>query len=235
MNSPSICITDPPARAQCMYKVVAMLEGVATSIYDGTTIYPVGHTVHHPVAPNHRGGLYCYHTVEECLARDDVTFPRECALLGAPRAILQVLAWNCPDVLVPVTYGKKIAFSHLHVRTIIPMPSSWTAMRAGEATMHLPDAMTASTSSTDGGSGRTVLTHAQLISTPTTQDICDQPVTRSSNSSAGPEGVQNIAARPSVARPSSARVARSQARTIELELEVSAMEDQLRRARGLLL
>ena len=39
---------------------------MATSIYDGITAYPLGHTVFHLAEEEHRGGLYCYTTVRKC-------------------------------------------------------------------------------------------------------------------------------------------------------------------------
>ena len=47
----------------------------------------------HAVAAGHRGGLYVFTSIQQCLQRDEQSFPQECALLSAPRAIAQVLAW----------------------------------------------------------------------------------------------------------------------------------------------
>ena len=44
-------------------QVVALVDGMPTSIYDGLTVYPLGQTVFHLAEEDHRGGLYCFSTV----------------------------------------------------------------------------------------------------------------------------------------------------------------------------
>lgn len=44
-------------------QIVAVVEGLPTSIYDGTTVFPLGRTVFHQAEEDHKGGLYCYRTV----------------------------------------------------------------------------------------------------------------------------------------------------------------------------
>ena len=50
------CISSPS-------QVVALVDGMPTSIYDGLTVYPLGQTVFHMAEEDHRGGLYCFSTV----------------------------------------------------------------------------------------------------------------------------------------------------------------------------
>lgn len=43
---PALVDVAPPQYAKLMYKLVAVINGQATSIYDGTTTYPLGVTVY---------------------------------------------------------------------------------------------------------------------------------------------------------------------------------------------
>lgn len=115
----------PPRHAKAFWKAVALVNGVPTSVYDGVTEYPLGATVHQAARPGHRAGLYVYRTVEECLKADRDTFPAASALGTAPRALLQVLAWEAAWADEPVRYGAKLAFSYVRGVELAPYPTSW--------------------------------------------------------------------------------------------------------------
>jgi len=46
-------------------------------------------------------------------------------LLGAPRAIAKVLAWNHTRAAEPVRYGTKLAFTYVRTAELLPYPASW--------------------------------------------------------------------------------------------------------------
>ena len=52
-------------RGFAVKQVVAMVDGMATSIYDGLTVYPLGQTVFQLAEEDHRGGLYCFSSVSQ--------------------------------------------------------------------------------------------------------------------------------------------------------------------------
>jgi len=115
----------PPQWAKPYYKVVALVDGRPLSVYDGVTEYSIGQTIMHPTGEDHRGGLYVSPTVEGCLRRDMDMFPSESVLLGAPRAIAKVLAWNHTRAAEPVRYGTKLAFTYVRTAELLPYPASW--------------------------------------------------------------------------------------------------------------
>lgn len=53
-----------PNHASRYYKVVAVVGERFFSIYDGTTEYRLGETLHSPCREGHRGGLYVSHTLQ---------------------------------------------------------------------------------------------------------------------------------------------------------------------------
>ncbi len=195
--------------------------------------------------------------IEDCLARDNSTFPRCSALLGQEhkRSILQVLAWNPREAPVPVSYGKKKSYSLMRAVSIIPMPMSWSALRAGEAAAEasLSPASISPPRPLDASEVPAVIRHSDaavadrvLSGSERAAEAEERPraSVSSSRSSSSRESV-----RPSpnavVQSPSgwagfrqvpvvSDRVVKVQARTLELEMEVAAMAERLRMARGLL-
>jgi hypothetical protein len=90
---PQIVDIQPPNYAKRMFKLVAVVDGIATSVFDGTTRYRPFTTVHHEAHPDHRGGLYVYPTVEDCLRLEFTHFPANSWLDNSPKAIAAVLAW----------------------------------------------------------------------------------------------------------------------------------------------
>ncbi|KAK3249801.1 hypothetical protein CYMTET_40787 [Cymbomonas tetramitiformis] len=122
---PMAVSTEPPRWAKVHYKVVAMVDGRPMSIYDGRTEYAINQTVMDPLGEDHAGGLYVSETVQGCLLRDADLFPPQSALIGAPRALIKVLAWNQQRGELPVHYGSKKAFSHIRAIELLPYPSSF--------------------------------------------------------------------------------------------------------------
>lgn len=60
------------------------------SVFDGVTEYRTGTTVMQRIVDGHRGGLYVYRSLEQCLQRARAIFPADSALLGSERAVLKV-------------------------------------------------------------------------------------------------------------------------------------------------
>lgn len=85
------CTTD--SSRFCLGKVVALIDGVALSVYDGVTQYMPGTTWFQEAQANHDAGIYVYPSYEHCLKRDAESFPTDSVLLNAPRAIAAVLCW----------------------------------------------------------------------------------------------------------------------------------------------
>jgi len=124
-DRPRRVIASPPQRARKMFKVVALIDGVALSVYDGVTQYMPGTTWYQEAQANHDAGIYVYPSYEHCLKRDAESFPTDSVLLNAPRAIAAVLCWNEASWAVPVCYGVKCAYSYVHVLHIRPFPLTW--------------------------------------------------------------------------------------------------------------
>lgn len=242
----------PPWYAKTFYKVVAVVEGAGyqderdvslasthsqknknyVSVYDGVTRYAVNTTVCHPSGPNHTGGLYVSPTIEGCLRRDRDLFPEMSALLGAKRAIAKVRCWNPDREDDPIFYGSKLAFTCVHVDEILPYPVTWgigTPPKKGRvgvgAKVGSPSPGKKGHGSSPGTSGR----KSQLNQF--------EPSVYSPGSSPGSAKKKNSPA----ASPSGADVARAeqqyhsllrtQAKTVQLEEEVRAMERRLERTK----
>ena len=76
-----------------LLQVVAVVDNVPYSIYDGKTRYIQGATLYQEARDDHVSGLYVYRSYEQCLKRDASVFPSESALLHSPRAIATVICW----------------------------------------------------------------------------------------------------------------------------------------------
>eukprot|EP01017_Pseudomicrothorax_dubius_P023221 TRINITY_DN2488_c0_g1_i3.p1 TRINITY_DN2488_c0_g1~~TRINITY_DN2488_c0_g1_i3.p1 ORF type:complete len:136 (-),score=10.75 TRINITY_DN2488_c0_g1_i3:11-418(-) len=89
------------------YKQVAKTFGSYVSIFDGTTKYEIGKTLHQSAKPSHEGGYYVYASLEEAIFAD---IPRKKGgMFIAPRTVLQVLCWG-----TRIDYDNgKIAFEYL--------------------------------------------------------------------------------------------------------------------------
>ena len=220
--------------------------------------------------------------IEQCLARDEATFPKCSALLDAPRCILRVLAWNLRSApSVPLAYGAKRAFSCVRAVAEIPMPKSWTALRACRSSSSGGMPASASdrgmhSSSDDSIGGRTVagMTGVSVYDVPGSSTLPQQPphyplpedhapathppagaigspravqVSADSRDGASSTTAPSVPSRlPHAASVnmsgwasrllagSHPRVAKTQARTLKLEIEVAAMEERLKMARGIL-
>ncbi|CAG9460186.1 unnamed protein product [Pedinophyceae sp. YPF-701] len=115
----------PPAHADSRYKVVALVDGVPTSIYDASTQYPIGQTLMQRARPDHGGGMYVFRSVEDCLARDAAVFGRgggRRELDRCPRAIIRCRCWLEGRHEQPVRYGHKEAYTFLRAEEVLPMP-----------------------------------------------------------------------------------------------------------------
>lgn len=76
-----------------MYKLVALVDGVATSVFDGVTQYRPFETIYQAAERNHQGGLYVYPSVEDCLQTCTQHFPGSSRLRNVGMVIAVVLAW----------------------------------------------------------------------------------------------------------------------------------------------
>ncbi|GLI68393.1 hypothetical protein VaNZ11_012779 [Volvox africanus] len=173
--SPATVDALPPPHAKRMYKIIALVDGVATSVFDGITQYHPFVTIHQDAQPYHQGGLYVYSTIEDCLRTGTRHFPGSSRLRNAQRAIAVVLAWNDNIIELPVIYGAKRAYSYVQLVDMLPLPPTY-----GLSSQH-----------------------------------------RLKSSS----GLHN---------PAQTNIARAQARTLQLEVDVQDMERQLEFARRLL-
>lgn len=215
--------------------------------------------------------------IEQCLARDEATFPRSSALLAAPRCILRVLAWNLRSApAVPLAYGTKRAFSCVRAVAEIPMPKSWTALRACSNIGSMPASVSAGRVMYSSRSSNSLRATAGTLAydTPGSSTMPHSPphnplledhtvpIFQAASTTGSPSAAQQAPGLGNGALPSASsapsrpphaacthsmsgwasrllagshpRVAKTQARTLELEIEVAAMEERLRMARGLL-
>ncbi|EFJ40723.1 hypothetical protein VOLCADRAFT_108014 [Volvox carteri f. nagariensis] len=123
--TPLVLNTSPPPHAKKMYKLVALVDGVATSVFDGTTQYHPFVTVYQDAKPDHQGGLYVYPTMENCLRTNMRHFPGSSQLGNMQKAIAVVLAWNDGVMELPVMYGAKRAYSYVQLLDLLPMPPTF--------------------------------------------------------------------------------------------------------------
>lgn len=108
------------------FKVVCIKDGVPLSVYDGTTKYRISTTVMQRVVDDHRGGIYVYRTLEECMRAASRLFPSSSALLREPRAVVRLRAWMEDRYELPAKYDHgKEAYTYVHVLSVMPMPPSW--------------------------------------------------------------------------------------------------------------
>ena len=163
---------------------------------------------------------------------------------------------------MPLAYGVKKAFSCIRAVSIIPMPVSWTALRRASNSSAAADATPVINAddriSTVWGTGRRNVARvtsaqrqqqrwqgseagtddARPFSPATALSTLAHTGFGSYGSCMAGESIQAPSQSPVMLGPAgrspSQRVARSQARTLELEMEVAAMEERLRMSRELL-
>ena len=165
-------------------------------------------------------------------------FPKCSMLLNAPWSIIQVLVWNLRSSPVPIAYGTKTSFSCMQAVSLITMPVTWTALKQADASGLRSSMTTSSTASKRTGYGNGFL---DINDTNSTGNTLSYASSRSQldvaphdpPSSSGRSSRRATLLGPAGHAPG-ASVSRSQARTLELEIEVAAMENRVRHAISML-
>jgi len=103
------------------YKLVAKVGGQLYSIYDVNTDYKVGDVLSQPARPGHRGGYYCYASVQEAIFAD-VPYKAGGNFI-APRTVIKCICWG--DFVV---YSNgKMSFTNLMPVAELGLPQGYKA------------------------------------------------------------------------------------------------------------
>mmetsp|Transcript_32517 Transcript_32517/g.92212 ORF Transcript_32517/g.92212 Transcript_32517/m.92212 type:complete len:287 (-) Transcript_32517:257-1117(-) len=220
----------PPKDAHTMYKVVALVDGIALSIYDGVTQYMPGLTWYQEATSNHMSGMYVYPSYQQCLQRDAEVFPAESALLDAPRGIAKVLCWMQPTWKLPCRYGTKTAYSYLRTVSVKPYPESW--YHSTLCTNPPPGTDLQEVSHQASGAVRSTGPRAPTANESSRLAYSARPTRRTGLRPAAPGSDSAVSQPALLARERAESLIRRQATTMSLEDEIAEMEAQLERMRG---